>query len=321
MDYILEFLDDTVFNHIYPESIPVDNVWRQLLSLFAFTTIGGIFAYLVPATILYFTIFDHDLKKHPKYIPNQVSLEIKYALWSVPFMTFPTALMFLGEVRGYSQLYDNIDDHSLGGWFLAITVVTFLMFTDFGIYWIHRALHHPLLYGFHKPHHKWLVCTPFASHAFHPFDGFMQSFPYHLYVFLFPMHKWLYLGLFTFVNTWSTMIHDSVYVVPKFLRPFINGSAHHTDHHLYFNYNYGQYFTFWDRIGNSYREPSGFTEGESLYDDLARIGVQCSSARNSIPVTEDTHEVKKFQKQNEILLQKHLRGEEIVEESENLRKR
>lgn len=27
-------------------------------------------------------------------------------------------------------------------------------------------------------------------------------------------------------------------------------------HHLYFNYNYGQYTTIWDRLGGSYRKPN-----------------------------------------------------------------
>lgn len=27
-------------------------------------------------------------------------------------------------------------------------------------------------------------------------------------------------------------------------------------HHLYFNYNYGQFTTLWDRIGGSYRQPN-----------------------------------------------------------------
>ena len=35
----------------------------------------------------------------------------------------------------------------------------------------------------------------------------------------------------------------------------MNSSAHHTVHHLEFNYNYGQYFTLWDRIGKSYKRP------------------------------------------------------------------
>ena len=27
-------------------------------------------------------------------------------------------------------------------------------------------------------------------------------------------------------------------------------------HHLYFNYNYGQFTTIWDRMGGSYRKPN-----------------------------------------------------------------
>lgn len=27
-------------------------------------------------------------------------------------------------------------------------------------------------------------------------------------------------------------------------------------HHLYFNYNYGQFTTLWDRLGGSYRKPN-----------------------------------------------------------------
>lgn len=36
----------------------------------------------------------------------------------------------------------------------------------------------------------------------------------------------------------------------------INGAACHTMHHLYFNYNYGQFTTIWDRLGGSYRKPN-----------------------------------------------------------------
>ena len=39
----------------------------------------------------------------------------------------------------------------------------------------------------HKLHHRWIVPTPFASHAFHWLDSFLQSSPYHLYAFLFPI--------------------------------------------------------------------------------------------------------------------------------------
>lgn len=184
--------------------------------------------------------------------------EIASSLKAVPLMAFLTAVLFLAEVRGYSKLYDSVEEH--GGYqFLAFSFVTFLLFTDMCIYWIHRWLHHPLIYPLHKPHHLWKVPTPFASHAFHPLDGFLQSVPYHIYPFLFPLHKGMYLALFIFVNLWSVGIHDNDYRLPKFLQPIVNGAAHHTDHHLKFNYNYGQYFTLWDRLGGSYMHPSGFS--------------------------------------------------------------
>lgn len=63
-------------------------------------------------------------------------------------------------------------------------------------------------------------------------------------------------------------------ITGHFLENFINGPAHHTLHHLYFNVNYGQvspfflnffhlsdsiyiykYFTWADRTGGSYRQP------------------------------------------------------------------
>ena len=53
-----------------------------------------------------------------------------------------------------------------------------------------------------------LVPSPFASHAFHPLDGYSPSIPYHLFVYLIPMQKWQYIGMFIFVNIWTVMIHD-----------------------------------------------------------------------------------------------------------------
>jgi lathosterol oxidase len=180
-------------------------------------------------------------------------------------MAVPTCLLFLCEIRGYSKLYDSVSEHG-GVSFLLGSFLGFFFFTDCCIYWIHRWLHHPLVYAsLHKLHHKWIVPSPFASHAFHPIDGFLQSVPYHIYPFLFPLHKGLYLALFIAVNIWSTSIHDAVFMVPKFLQPFVNGCAHHTDHHLFFNYNYGEYLTLWDRIGGSFMEPSAYT-GNNVHD-------------------------------------------------------
>ena len=55
--------------------------------------------------------------------------------------------------------------------------------------------------------------TPFASYAFHPLDGHLQAIPYHLFVYMFPMHKLTFLALFLFVNVWTVSIHDGAYIV------------------------------------------------------------------------------------------------------------
>jgi lathosterol oxidase len=73
----------------------------------------------------------------------------------------------------------------------------------------------------HSASQTWLtivaVPTPFAADAFHPVDGFAQSIPYHLFVFLFPMHRLLYLGIFGIVNFWAIFVSVPSVLVFKFL--------------------------------------------------------------------------------------------------------
>lgn len=174
----------------------------------------------------------------------------------------------------------ELNNYHIAGWLgLILSVFTFILFTDCLIYWIHRGLHHRLVYTtLHKPHHAWKVPTPYASHAFHPIDGFMQSIPYHIYAFLFPLHKVLYLALYVGVNIWTVSIHDGNFKVPTLLQPLINGTAHHTDHHLYYTCNYGQYFTLWDRICGSFRYPSGL-EGCGPLDHVMKLESKLSKKK------------------------------------------
>lgn len=251
MDLLLELADTYLLDALYPAHLPRDSLLRQALSVSAITLVGGVFMYLSGAGAAYALFFDQKLTKHPRFLKDQVSKEIVYSLKSIPVMTVLMLPLFLAEIRGYSQMYKRVDDF---GWlYLAISIVWFLLFTDMLIYWFHRWLHHPRVYAkIHKPHHKWIVPTPFASHAFHPVDGYIQGLPYHLFVLLFPIHRVVFLVLFVCVNYWTISIHDGLHVAKN---AWLNGAAHHTVHHSDFVYNYGQYFTFWDRLAGSYREP------------------------------------------------------------------
>lgn len=269
MDLVLNVADHYFLTpYVYGPNWPENESLRQILSLFAIANIGGYLLYFITATLSFYLIYDHRLLKHPQILPNQIQREITCTVRSVPLMSIPTVVLFFIEVRGYSKLYDSVGDSPLGWFWVVVSCFTFIAFTDACIYWIHRFLHHHAVYKhLHKVHHTWKVPTPFASHAFHPMDGFLQSCPYHIYPFLFPLHKLTYLGLFIFVNIWTVSIHDGDYRVPAPFQPFVNGCAHHTDHHLFYNYNYGQFFTLWDRISGSFRNPSAF-EGKGPLDEV-----------------------------------------------------
>jgi lathosterol oxidase len=209
--------------------------------------------YFLFATLSFYTVFDRDtVMNHPRILENQIYLEIAQAARAMPLMAVFTVPFFLVEIRGFTKLYDSASE-APWPWYQWAQFPLFLVFTDCCVYWIHRGLHHPLAYkALHKPHHRWLMPTPYASHAFHPLDGFAQSLPYHIFPFLFPLQKLVYVLLFVLVNIWTIIIHDGEFASHG---PVLNGAAHHTVHHLYFNYNYGQYTTLWDRIGGSYRTP------------------------------------------------------------------
>jgi lathosterol oxidase len=152
---------------------------------------------------------------------------------------------------GWSQVYFDVDAH---GWaWLFAQVVLMLAVTETLVYWIHRALHTEwLFHRLHAPHHRFREPTPFVGVAFHPLDSFAQALPMHLCLFLFPIHIGVYLAVVAFTTAWAVSIHDRVSLTRC---PAINYTGHHTLHHWYGDYNFGQFFTLWDRMCGTHRDP------------------------------------------------------------------
>lgn len=267
MDVLVKLLDEHLLTeHVYPaianatgtpQLLDPSYIPRQAATVFTMLSLGGYTLYWLTSSTAYFLFF--KLLKDVYYPPGselpkpgQVQREIKMATISTPIMAIFTTPIVLAELHGKSLLYDSLSEYPL--WYVPVQIILFLIFTDTSIYWIHRLEHDiPFLYKYvHKPHHTWIVPTPYASIAFHPVDGFLQSLPYHIAVFLFPVHKLIYLGLFIFVQIWTVMIHDGVDLKPL---KIINGSGHHVHHHKKFIYNYGQFFIFWDWVCGTYMAP------------------------------------------------------------------
>jgi lathosterol oxidase len=280
MDVFIDPLDHYVLTpYVYSPEWKEQDVERQALTVFSVLVLGGVALYFFFGTIAYVFLFDKELRKHPFFLKDQEWTEIGYALYAIPWMAVYSTPIFVAELRGHSKLYDSIEEKGIQQ--LAISVLLFFAWNDFAVYWVHRGLHLPIFYKrIHKTHHLFKVHTPFASLAFTPMDGFSQSLPYHIFVFCIPMHKLTYLMSFVAIQMWTVFIHDHYYLIPEWLDYYVNGSKHHTDHHMFFDYNFGLYFTLWDRIGGTHRNPSA-NMGNGPKDQLRRFQLEEESKQKA----------------------------------------
>lgn len=242
------------------------------LGLLLFFVGSGILLYtlLSGASYLYFFVLRRE-RYHPEFRPDRekITRSLKWAAYSLignSVLMLPLQLLVIG---GHSRLYYQVRDHGL--LYLGLSIVLLLVVTETVIYWIHRWLHDvPWLFRhLHVHHHKFHVPTPWASVAFHPLDSFAQALPYHLCVFFFPVHELVYLVSVGLVTSWAVSIHDHVaFVSPR----FVNNSGCHSAHHWFNRFNYGQYFTFWDRLCGTYKHPNAlpasFFAAKGLASDM-----------------------------------------------------
>jgi len=251
MNSLIDFVGETVVEGYLGVNIPVEGLYRELWTFgftWAFLTVGFFFFYVFFSGLDYWYVFVY---KHDEFFPNgdkvppgQHWADFKTSVEGM----WAEALIFTvfqhSYRHGWGFMYYDVSDF---GWpYMLLSTAMFIIFSDFAIYFIHRGLHHPRIYKYiHKLHHRPKWVSPWSSHAFHPLDGSAQGLPYALCVYLFPIHHIQHFVLLMFVNFWTISIHDRVYLVEGW---GINGAAHHTLHHTRFNYNYGQYFTFWDKV-------------------------------------------------------------------------
>ncbi|MFO0549277.1 MAG: sterol desaturase family protein [Polyangiaceae bacterium] len=241
-------------NALLEAIIAPKTIWGSFLVLF----FGGLAFYPITSGTSWFYYF---VLRRERFFPKddvekereQRGREWRWTLYNVFGNAVFTAPIHHFMVVGKSRLYFDFSEHGWGYFLFSVVVV--LVVTEFGVYWAHRILHHPLLYRrLHFPHHQFRTPTPWTSLAFHPIDSFMQALPHHILAFVLPMHVGLYAFFLIFLQVWSTLIHERVTWVRW---AGINFTAHHTLHHKLNNYNFGQFFTFCDRIFGSYRSPYG----------------------------------------------------------------
>lgn len=153
--------------------------------------------------------------------------------------------------QGYTRVYLEVSDYPL--WWLPGSLLIALLAHETYYYWLHRWMHHPRIFRIvHKVHHDSNITSPWTAFSFHPLEGVLQAIFLPVLLLVLPMHLYVILTQLTIMTFSSVINHLDIEVYPKkfhrhFLGRWLIGATHHSLHHKQFKYNYGLYFTFWDK--------------------------------------------------------------------------
>ncbi|MEM8907707.1 MAG: sterol desaturase family protein, partial [Bacteroidota bacterium] len=182
---------------------------------------------------------------------SQLRLEIgRSALTSFIFALSGTVLVILWQ-QGYTKIY--LDWGAYPWWYLPLSLGLALFIHETYYYWLHRWMHHPRVYPWiHRWHHESVHTNSFTSFSFHPTESFLQAIVIPVLIVLLPMHLSVLFVLLLIMTLSGTINHAGVEVYPQgfnrhWLGKWIIGATHHDMHHKQFRYNFGLYFTFWDK--------------------------------------------------------------------------
>ena len=185
------------------------------------------------------------------YNPGQFKKEISWSITTALIFAVSGAATFLFWQKGITKLYVDVNEYSLL-WLPASLFITMIMHETY-YYWLHRWMHHPKVFRIvHKVHHDSNITSPWTAFSFHPIEGFFQALFLPVLLLVLPIHLYVLIIQLTIMTFSSVINHLDIEIYPKnfhkhFLGRWLIGATHHSLHHKQFRYNYGLYFTFWDK--------------------------------------------------------------------------
>lgn len=182
---------------------------------------------------------------------KQIKKEIYWSVVSsVVFAFFGAFTYFLWE-NNLTAIYLNPAE--FGFCYLPVSLVVLMLLHETYYYWMHRAIHIPIIYKrVHKVHHQSLSPSPWTAFSFHPLESVLEAIIVPLILIFLPVNIYI-LFFYLIIMTFSSVInHLDIEIYPTMFRKSSFGklwidATHHHFHHKEFNTNYGLYFTFWDK--------------------------------------------------------------------------
>ena len=187
---------------------------------------------------------------------KSIKHDLRLSVLATVVLAFCAAWVMVSYDLGVTRLYTGWNHYGL--WYLGVSFVSILLLQDTCFYFIHRLFHHPLLFKhLHSGHHYSTKPTPWTSFALDPPEAMIQGLFLLVVVFIIPLHFLVLASLLLTMTLWAVLNHlgfelfDSS-LASHWLGKWFIGSTYHSIHHRKYTVHYGLYFTFWDRLLNTY---------------------------------------------------------------------
>ncbi len=251
---------------------------------------------------LFYTIFYLWLPKkwisrklnNRNYKDGQFKKEVGWSMVTAFIFSVSGTITMIFWQRGFTKVYTDINLY--GWWYLPCSLVIFMVLHETYYYWLHRWMHKPKVFKIvHKIHHDSNITSPFTAFSFHPLEGLLQAVFLPVMLMLLPVHYYIIIIQLTIMTMSSVINHLDIEIYPRnfnktIIGKWLIGATHHSLHHKHFKFNYGLYFTVWDKIKK--------TESplyDKLFDTITKARQQediviyssASSANN--PLTKKAH--------------------------------
>ena len=182
----------------------------------------------------------------------QIFREVAASMRTVLIFSLVGLFIATGAELGLFEIY--LDPSERGWAYFAANVLFLIVAHDAWFYWTHRLLHRfrPLR-RWHMLHHRSFNPTPWTSYSFDAIDALINALYFPIAMFLMPSSV-----LAAVIFTWHMMIRNAIghcgyeiFPARRDGRPlldFLTAVTHHDLHHGAAGWNFGLYFTFWDRL-------------------------------------------------------------------------
>jgi lathosterol oxidase len=189
---------------------------------------------------------DRRIQKHRDGM-KRVRKEILASLSALATSSVLLSAGYFAQTQGWTL----VAPLPLSWWSFPLMFVICMVLFDAWFYWGHRILHWPSLYKWHLPHHRSVAPTVWSNDSSAIVDTLIEHGFYLVVWFVLPVPALSVFALRLFDQITGMVGHSGFeYFASKSSRwpsPMICTTFHDL-HHSQFHYNYGNFFSIWDRL-------------------------------------------------------------------------